>query len=99
MSDVLTPSASVLIIGGVGGFFIGYILRKLLRFALTIGVVIFAIMYMTYRDAISIDLEAVGRTLWRFGETLEPLGLAALASSGPFLGSFAFGFLFGLRKG
>ena len=99
MSDVLTPTAYVLIIGGVGGFFMGYILRKLLRFAITIGVIVFALMFMAYRDAISINFEELGRTIWRLGVTLEPLGLAALASSGPFVGSFAFGFLFGLRKG
>lgn len=99
MGDVLTPTAYVLVIGGVGGFFIGYIVKKLLRFAITIGIIIFSLMYMAYRDAININFEELGRTLWGFGETLKPLGLTALASSGPFIGSFAVGFLFGLRKG
>ncbi len=99
MADLVTPTAYVLIIGGVGGFFIGYIARKILRFAITIGVVVFLIMYMAYRDAININFDELAATLWKFGETLEPLGLASLASSGPFIGSFAVGFLFGLRRG
>ena len=99
MSDVLTPTAYVLIIGGVGGFFIGYIAKKLLRLAITIGVVVFSLIYMAYRNTININFDELATTLWRFGETLEPLGLAALASSAPFVGSFIVGLLFGLRKG
>lgn len=99
MGDVLTPTAYMLIIGGVGGFFIGYIARKVLRLAITIGVVVLALMYMAYRNAININFDELATTLSRLGETIEPLGLTALASSGPFIGSFVVGLLFGLRKG
>ncbi len=99
MSDMLTSTASILIVGGIGGFFVGYIAKKLLRFAITIGVVVFALMYMTYRDAININLEELAGTLWGFVELLEPLQLTALMTSGPFIGSFGLGLLFGLRQG
>ena len=99
MSDPLTPTASILVIGGVGGFFFGYILKKLLKFAITIGVVIFSLMYMAYRDAININIDGLASTIWSFGEMLEPLRLTSLVGSGPFVGSFAVGLLFGLRQG
>lgn len=99
MGDLLTPTAYILLIGGVGGFFIGYIAKKLLRFAIMIGVVVFSLMYMAYRDAININLDELAKTVWSFGEMLEPLGLTALASSGSFIGSFFIGLLFGLRQG
>lgn len=99
MTDVLTSTAYILVIGGVGGFFIGYIARKLLRFAIMIGVAVFALMFMVYRKAISINFDELAKTLSSFGEMLTPLGLTTLASSGPFIGSFLIGFLFGLRRG
>jgi len=99
MGGELSPIMYALIIGGIAGYFIGYLIKKLSHLAVTIGVFAFLLMYMAYRKAISLNLNEFGATITRFAETLAPLGLTALASSAPFVGSFVVGLVFGLRKG
>lgn len=97
MSEVIIPIAYQLGIGGIGGFFVGYVVRKVVRIAIIIGVVVFSIVYLAYSNVINIDYdELVGMT-----SVTEPvLGLLApLLSAFPFLASFFIGIFFGLKKG
>jgi uncharacterized membrane protein (Fun14 family) len=99
MSDVLSPIVYVLIIGGIAGYFLGYLIKKISNFALIIGIIVFLLMYMVYTKAVDLNLDELGATLTRFAEALAPLGLTSLASSAPFVGSFVVGLVFGLKKG
>ncbi len=99
MDELLTPIVYVLAIGGVAGYFIGYLIKKLSHLALTIGVFAFLLMYMVYTKAIDLNLDELVATVTKFADVLGPLGLATLASSAPFVGSFVVGFVFGLRRG
>jgi uncharacterized membrane protein (Fun14 family) len=99
MSDVLSPIVYVLIIGGIAGYFLGYLIKKISNFALIIGIILFLLMYMVYTKAVDLNLDELGATLTRFAEALAPLGLTSLMSSAPFVGSFVVGLVFGLKKG
>ena len=94
----LSPIIYVLIIGGIAGYFIGYLIKKVSNFALIIGIFVFLLMYMVYTKAVNLDLDELGATVTRFTDALAPLGLTALASSAPFVGSFVVGLVLGLKK-
>jgi len=99
MDELLTPIVYVLAIGGVAGYFIGYLVKKLSHLALTIGVFAFLLMYMVYTKAIDLNLDELVATITKFANVLGPLGFATLASSAPFVGSFVVGLVLGLRRG
>lgn len=88
----------MLFIGGVAGYFMGYLIKKLSHLALAIGVFGFLLMYMVYTGAMSLDLNELVATVTRFAAILGPLGFATLASSTPFVGSFVVGLVLGLRR-
>jgi len=97
MSETLIPIFYQLGIGGIGGFFVGYVVKKLIRIAIIIGVFIFSLVYLAYANVINIDYHE----LIEIARITEPtLGLfAPLLSALPFLGSFLVGLVYGLKKG
>ena len=99
MDELLTPIVYVLVIGGVAGYFMGYLVKRISGMALTIGVFAFLLLYMAYTNAIDLNLDELVATITRFTDILGPLGFAALASSTPFVGSFVVGLVLGLRRG
>ena len=99
MDELLTPIVYVLVIGGVAGYFMGYLVKRISGMALTIGVFAFLLLYMAYTNAIDLNLDELVATITRFADILGPLGFTALASSTPFVGSFVVGLVLGLRRG
>lgn len=99
MDELLTPIVYVLVIGGVAGYFMGYLVKRISGMALTIGVFAFLLLYMAYTNAIDLNLDELVATITRFTDILGPLGFATLASSAPFAGSFVVGLVLGLRRG
>jgi len=97
MSEVLLPIAYQLGIGGIGGFFVGYAVKKIVRMAIIIGVFAFSLVFLAYANVINVDYDE----LLGVARATEPaLGvLSPLVSALPFLGSFIVGIVFGLRKG
>ncbi len=97
MSEALIPILYQLGIGGIGGFFVGYVVKKLVRIAIMIGVFIFCLVYLAYENVISIDYGE----LIEIARITEPtLGLfAPLLSALPFLSSFLAGLVYGMKKG
>jgi len=97
MSEALLPIAFQLGIGGIGGFFVGYAVKKIVRIAVIIGVFAFSLMFLAYTNVINVDYdELIG-----IARVTEPaLGmLAPFLSALPFLGSFFVGVTLGLKKG
>jgi len=97
----LAPVVYLLGIGGIGGFFIGYALRKIIKIlAIAIGVFFLAVISLGYIGALFINYEGMMEVISKLldpnqaAEVLMPL-IANL----PLVGSFAFGFLIGLKKG
>ncbi|MEM2911956.1 MAG: FUN14 domain-containing protein [Candidatus Bathyarchaeia archaeon] len=102
MSQILSPVIFQLGVGGVGGFIVGYALKKISKLILVlIGVFIIALIYLGTKGIISINYEAL---LTAIGDLL---GVTSAASSWlvhtiallPFAGSFVAGFVIGFKLG
>lgn len=102
MSEVLSPIIFQLGLGGVGGFIVGYALKKISKLILVlVGIFIIALIYLGVKGIISINYDAL------FTAIGELLGAAGAASSWlvhaiallPFAGSFIAGFVIGFKLG
>ncbi|UCE43669.1 MAG: hypothetical protein JSV57_04755 [Candidatus Bathyarchaeota archaeon] len=101
MSEFL-PSIFPLIvplgIGGVGGFFVGYAVKKVYRLAMFIAVFVFSVAYSAYVNVIDLNANVLVETVSTLVATFSPF-VVPLASSVLFMGSFLAGLLYGLTKG
>ena len=102
MSEIITPVVYQLGIGAVGGFIVGFALKKLAKlFIVIIGIFILALLYLGINNVININYSALWTTI------ANALGIAGQAASWivgvisllPFVGSFALGFILGLKLG
>ena len=98
MSDIFTPLMIQLGLGGIGGFLVGYLLKKALKFALMIGIFAFIFVYFAYESSIQIDytqllsrIEEFATPAWNF--------IYPIVSQIPALGSLIFGVVIGFSKG
>jgi len=98
MGSIVNPIIYVLIIGGIAGYFIGYLVKKISNFALVIGIFVFLLLYLVYTKAVDLNFDELGATVTRFTGALAPLGLTTLASSAPFVGSFVVGLVLALKR-
>ncbi len=98
MSEDLIPIAYQLSVGGIGGFFIGYAVKKITRIAIIIGVVVFSFAYLAFTKVININYDALLNLLPGLSDPVVGL-LAPFLSAFPFLGSFIVGLWFGFKKG
>jgi uncharacterized membrane protein (Fun14 family) len=102
MSEVISPLVYQLGIGGVGGFIIGFAIKKISKLIIIlIGVFLVALIYLGAKGIISINYDS----LWKALEgSFSFAGQAAswligLVSILPFAGSFIVGFLLGFKLG
>lgn len=102
LSNLLTPLAGEIGIGGVGGFLVGYATKKAAKMlAVLIGITFLGLQYLAYKNIIAIDYMA----LQNFANEL--VGQAAGTQSiltdlivhAPFGASFVGGVYLGLQKG
>ncbi|UCE44389.1 MAG: hypothetical protein JSV57_02615 [Candidatus Bathyarchaeota archaeon] len=98
MSEVFPSIAYQLGIGGFGGFFVGYVFKKVIKIAIIIGILVFALIFFAYGDVINVNyseliesISGYAGTAWQF--------LTPLLSNLPFVGSFILGLMLGLRVG
>jgi uncharacterized membrane protein (Fun14 family) len=99
MSEIFSPIVFELGLGAVGGFVVGFALKKLAKlFIVLIGILIIALLYLGASDVISINFNALLSTVsdWLGGAASWLAGLISLL---PFIGSFLVGFLLGLKIG
>lgn len=108
MSESLGPIISVSLeslkpilysvgIGGIGGFFIGYIVKKILNLAVILGVFALGLLYLAQMKAVDLNFEEAIGLISKF-ENFFNQSVAPLIASGPFVTSFFLGFLGGLRQ-
>ena len=102
LSNLLTPLVGEIGIGGVGGFLVGFAIKKAAKIiALIIGLFFLSLQYLAFKDIITIDYGA----LQVFANTL--LGQASGAQNwltdfiahAPFGAAFIGGLYLGLQKG
>ena len=100
VSEAFAPILFQLGIGGIGGFFIGYAIRKVVKVALILGMVVFSLMFLAFTNVIDIDYGGLVEMVSKFISTVNPaLGLLTpLLAHLPFVGSLIFGLIVGFKK-
>lgn len=102
MSDVLPSLGFQVGAGGIGGFIVGYAVKKISKLvAVVIGLFLIALIYLGTQGIISINYDAL------FKAMENALGLAGTGFSWlagvisllPFAGTFIAGFLLGFKLG
>ncbi len=102
MSEIISPLVYQLGIGGVGGFIVGYAIKKLSKLIVVlIGLFILLLIYLGTQGVISVNYDGLWNAL------ASALGMASSAFSWlvgavallPFAGSFIAGFLLGFKLG
>lgn len=102
LSNILTPMVSEIGVGGVGGFVVGYAMKKVAKLvAIALGLGFVALQYLAYRGLITIDYASMRD--WAVGlvgqaTDLQPIVTDIIVHI-PFGVSFAAGFYLGLKKG
>ena len=88
-------------IGGVGGFFIGYAIRKIAKtLAITIGVFFLAVISLDYIGAFAINYEGIAEFVSKLFDPTQAIEvLMPLIANLPFVVISTAGFLIGLKKG
>jgi uncharacterized membrane protein (Fun14 family) len=102
MSEIISPLVYQLGIGGVGGFIIGFVIKKISKLIiLLICLFLIALVYLGAKGIISISYDALWKALeGLFGFAGQAASwLVGLVSILPFAGSFAVGFLLGFKLG
>jgi uncharacterized membrane protein (Fun14 family) len=102
MSEVVTPLIYQFGIGGIGGFIVGFAVKKIGKIvAVILGLILILLIYLSTQAIISINYSAL------FDWLAGSLGLvgsafswvAGIISLLPFAGSFVAGFLLGFKIG
>jgi uncharacterized membrane protein (Fun14 family) len=102
LSEVVSPLVFQLGVGGVGGFIVGFALKKLSKVVLfLIGVFVLALIYLSTQSIIKVNYNALWRALTSLiGSAGSAFSwLIGVISVLPFAGSFIAGFLIGLKLG
>jgi uncharacterized membrane protein (Fun14 family) len=98
MLEPIIPLIFMILIGGVCGYFAGQLFKRASGMALTIGIIIAAVIILSYTGALNINFESINATLANFLNLLTTLGIMALISSVPFVASFIAGIFIGYRR-
>jgi uncharacterized membrane protein (Fun14 family) len=102
MSEVISPIVFQLGVGGIGGFVVGYALKKLSKLIIVlIGLFVLALIYLGTQGILNINYGALWNALSSLvGSASSTFNwLVGVISLLPFAGSFIVGFLLGLKLG
>jgi uncharacterized membrane protein (Fun14 family) len=102
MSEIIAPVVYQLGLGAVGGFIVGFALKKIAKlFIILLGIFIIVLLYLGINGVISINYGALWNTItgWLGGAGQAASWLVGFISIVPFLGSFLVGFLLGFKIG
>jgi len=98
MEDLIAPIMFMLVIGGVSGYLAGNLFKRVSGMALTIGVVAFIVITLAYTGNLDLNFDAITSNISNVLGIIAPLGIVALVSSVPFVGSFVAGLFVGFRR-
>ncbi len=102
LSEIIGPVVYELGLGAVGGFVVGFALKKIAKiFLIVIGVFIAALLYLGASNIININFGALWNAVggWIGGASAAASVLIGLIALIPFIGSFAIGFFLGFKLG
>jgi uncharacterized membrane protein (Fun14 family) len=102
MSEIATPLVFQLGTGAVGGFVVGYAIKKVAKLIVVlIGIFLLALIYLSSQGILAVNYEklseAVSRGLSGAGEAVG--WLTPIIAHLPFAGSFLVGFFLGFKLG
>ena len=99
--EVVGPIITQIGMGGVSGFLVGYIAKKLAKIvAVLAGLAFIALQYLAYKGIIQLNYDKLLLYAQRVvGRLPEEELLASILANIPFGGSFIVGLILGLRKG
>jgi len=100
LSESFTHILFQLCIGGIGGFLIGYAIRKVIKVALIVGVVVFSLIFLAYTNVINVDYGGLSEIVSSFVNAVNPALnlLTPLFAHIPFIVSLIFGLFLGFRR-
>ena len=98
MEEMLAPILFMILIGGLSGYFAGKLVKRASGMVLTIGIIIAALLILTYTGTLCVDMELITTNLANFFNVLSTLGIITLISSVPFVASFITGIFIGFRR-
>ena len=100
LSESFTHILFQLCIGGIGGFLIGYAIRKFVKIALIIGVIVFSLIFLAYTNVINVDYGGLAEIASSFVNAVNPAlnMLTPLLAHIPFIVSLIIGLFLGFRR-
>jgi uncharacterized membrane protein (Fun14 family) len=100
LNESFAPILFQLCIGGIGGFFIGYTLRKVFKVALILGTIVFSLIFLAYTNVINVDYSGLAEMASSFVNAINPaLNLfTPLLAHIPFIVSLIIGLILGFRR-
>jgi len=102
MNDVLTTIASQLGLGGVGGFLVGYLVKKIAKIlAFLAGLAFLGLLYLSNKGIVSVNYQKLTEMVSSMlGSTTQANSmLTHVVANAPFGGSFVLGFALGIKAG
>jgi uncharacterized membrane protein (Fun14 family) len=102
LSEIITPVVYQLGLGAIGGFVVGFALKKIAKlFIIVLGIFIIALLYLGASNIININFGALWSAVggWLGGAGQAASWLVGLIGLLPFIGSFAVGFFLGFKLG
>lgn len=100
ITESLAPIVFQLVLGGIGGFLIGYAVRKVLKIALIVGAVVFSLILLASTNVINVDYSGLSQTTTNVLNAINPaLSLITpLLAHVPFIASLVFGLILGFKR-
>lgn len=93
--ESITPILYSVGVGAIGGFLIGYMVKKILNLAIILGVFTLGILYLGQINVINLNFEEITVFISKFENIIQTF--VPSITGIPFMGSFFLGFLGGLR--
>lgn len=94
---IILPLILPLGIGGIGGFILGYAVKKVYKPAIVIGLLTFTTAYLAYANIIKLDIGEL-ETISTFVSTVGPFVIMSITSSLLLMSGFIIGLISGLKK-
>ncbi|MFQ6086917.1 MAG: FUN14 domain-containing protein [Candidatus Bathyarchaeia archaeon] len=102
MSEIATPLVFQLGIGAIGGFVVGYAIKKVTKLIVVlIGVFLLALIYLSSQGILAVNYDKLSEAVsgWLGGAGQAVGWLTPIIAHLPFAGSFLAGFFFGFKLG
>jgi len=100
ITESFAPVIFQLCIGGIGGFLIGYAIRKFVKIALIIGVLVFSLIFLAYTNVINVDYGGLAEIASSFVSAINPAldVFTPLLAHIPFIVSLLIGIFLGFTR-